>query len=140
MIMKTYLMKDMIRGFYKIGKSKQPKFRERTLQAEVPCIKLIHVFEQDMEKELHHQFSDKRLRGEWFQLDSDDVAYILNVFKNAQPKFNVSKNKKIVQSKTNNFCNSHPVLEAMSNPNISMSGFMLLNDIADRGGVYDFFE
>ena len=40
---KTYLMKDRHNGLYKIGSSKKPKFRERTLQSEKPSIKLVKI-------------------------------------------------------------------------------------------------
>ena len=73
---KTYLMCDILRGFYKIGKSKSPLIRERTLQAEIPTIELVHVIENDMEKMLHEKFSKKRLRGEWFNLSKNDINYI----------------------------------------------------------------
>lgn len=73
---KTYLMQDTFRGYYKIGKSKDPKVREGTLQAEVPTIELLHVIESDIEAYLHKKFNSKRLRGEWFDLSKADVNYI----------------------------------------------------------------
>jgi prophage antirepressor-like protein len=74
--LKTYLMQDTFRGYYKIGKSKDPKVREGTLQAEVPTIELVHVIESDIENYLHKKFDSKRLRGEWFDLSEADVNYI----------------------------------------------------------------
>jgi prophage antirepressor-like protein len=73
---KTYLMYDTFRGYYKIGKSKDPKIREATLQAEVPTIELLHVIERDIETYLHNKFKAKRIRGEWFNLSKADVNYI----------------------------------------------------------------
>ncbi len=73
---KTYLMKDFFRDVYKIGKSTNPCFREKTLQSEVPTIKLIHIIEEDIEKHLHEKFSAKRIRGEWFNLSINDLNYI----------------------------------------------------------------
>lgn len=73
---KTYLMQDTFRGYYKIGKSKDPKVREGTLQAEVPTIELLHVIQSDIEIYLHKKFDSKRLRGEWFDLSEADVNYI----------------------------------------------------------------
>lgn len=75
-IQQTYLMNDENTGFYKIGKSKNPKYRESTLQSEKPTINLIHVIKQDIERELHNKFSDKRIRGEWFRLNDEDVSLI----------------------------------------------------------------
>lgn len=43
-------MKDCNTGFYKIGKSINPKLRERTLQSEKPTIKIIKVFDKNIEK------------------------------------------------------------------------------------------
>jgi Meiotically up-regulated gene 113 len=73
---KTYPMRDTLRGFYKIGKSKNPTIREGTLQAEVPTIELLHVIHDDIELYLHEKFNSKRLRGEWFDLSEADVNYI----------------------------------------------------------------
>ena len=73
---KTYLMLDILRGFYKIGKSRNPQIRENTLQAEVPTIELLHVIQDDIELYLHEKFNSKRLRGEWFDLSEADVNYI----------------------------------------------------------------
>ena len=73
---KTYLMHDILRGFYKIGKSRNPKVRENTLQAELPTIQLTHVIERDIESYFHKKFNSKRVRGEWFSLSKEDVSYI----------------------------------------------------------------
>lgn len=77
----VYLMHDTVRGFHKIGFATDPKFREKTLQAEVPSIVTIHSFEGTMldEEALHIRFRKKRLRGEWFQLAEEDVNYILSL-------------------------------------------------------------
>lgn len=73
---KTYLIRDTFRGYYKIGKSKDPKVREGTLQAEVPTIELLYVIQDDIELYLHRKFNSKRIRGEWFELSEADVNYI----------------------------------------------------------------
>lgn len=73
---KTYIMIDHNTGFYKIGKSKNPYFREKTLQSEKPTIEMLLVINQDIEKVLHQEFSNKRVRGEWFQLECEDVEYL----------------------------------------------------------------
>ena len=78
-----YLMKDFNTGYYKIGISNNPEHREKTLQSEKPTIEMIcnkkyvsrrmaHSFEQA----LHKTFSDKRVRGEWFNLNATDVQEI----------------------------------------------------------------
>jgi hypothetical protein len=73
---KTYIMKDCNTGFYKIGKSINPKLRERTLQSEKPTIKIIKVFDKNIEKNLHNTYKDFRVRGEWFDLNNIQINYI----------------------------------------------------------------
>jgi hypothetical protein len=78
MQVKCYLMVDGSTGYVKIGKSKNPLKREKTLQAEKPTIKMLHYFENNHEKELHQKYSDKRLRGEWFNITPKEVKEIIN--------------------------------------------------------------
>ena len=76
-----YIFKDDVRGFYKIGRSIKPKFREKTLQAEIPSISTIFISpltDKKTEKDLHKKFAHKRLRGEWFSLTQDDIEIIKN--------------------------------------------------------------
>jgi Cdc6-like AAA superfamily ATPase len=77
---KTYIMIDEINGFYKIGKSNNPLYRESTLQSEKPSVKLLHVFDKDIEYVLHQMFSIKRIRGEWFSLTQEDLDIILKKY------------------------------------------------------------
>lgn len=81
---KVYLMLDEKNGAYKIGRSNSPEVRESTLQSEKPFIKLIDSWKGEFsdETELHRKFKEKRIRGEWFDLDEDDVIYIQNYFNN----------------------------------------------------------
>jgi hypothetical protein len=76
----TYLMLNNRNGFVKIGVSLNPAFRERTLQSEEPEVLLIAVLESGppgMERTLHREYADLRLRGEWFALQPEDVQSIL---------------------------------------------------------------
>ena len=73
---KTYIALDHNTGFYKIGKSKNPALREKTLQAEKPTIEVIAVLKKDIEKKLHTRFASKRIRGEWFKLTKEEVNSI----------------------------------------------------------------
>jgi hypothetical protein len=73
---KTYIMKDELNSLYKIGKSKNPRLREKTLQSEKPTIKMIKVINDDIEKELHNKYKDFRIRGEWFNLNKIQIKYI----------------------------------------------------------------
>jgi hypothetical protein len=77
---KCYIMIDASTNYVKIGKSQNPGHRERTLQAEKPTIKMIHVFKDDIEKELHSKFNDRRLRGEWFDLSENEVNEIIELY------------------------------------------------------------
>jgi hypothetical protein len=72
----TYIMKDEVNNLYKIGKSINPKHREKTLQSEKPSIKMIKIFDKDIEKELHSKYKKYRKRGEWFDLTHIQVQYI----------------------------------------------------------------
>jgi hypothetical protein len=73
---KTYLMLDSNTGFIKIGKSKKPQHREKTLQSEKPTIKILFIIDKDIEKELHDEYSCNRVRGEWFNLTNRDIEDI----------------------------------------------------------------
>lgn len=81
----VYVMKDTIRNVHKIGYSKNPEQRERTLQSEVPSIEKIAQYNGSTadEKALHIRFAEKRLRGEWFNLDESDLAQIEQYFNSA---------------------------------------------------------
>jgi hypothetical protein len=80
----VYLMLDTTNGFYKIGFSKKPKYREKTLQAEKPTIKLVAKARGTYgdESSLHVRFVDQRIRGEWFDLTPDQVKWVVNSFGN----------------------------------------------------------
>ena len=73
---KTYIIKDDLNNTYKIGRSINPLKREKTLQSEKPNLKLIKIFENNIEKELHDLYKHCRLRGEWFNLNKVQLEYI----------------------------------------------------------------
>ena len=75
----VYLMIDTTNNFHKIGISNNPKYREKTLQSDKPTIELLHKksfpnrrIAEVLEKTLHITYSNKRIRGEWFELDDDE--------------------------------------------------------------------
>jgi hypothetical protein len=72
-----YLMKHA-NGLTKIGISKRPKIREKTLQAEDPMLELHYVTSSDRstEKRLHDIFAEHRVRGEWFRLSDNHIEWI----------------------------------------------------------------
>ena len=76
----VYLLKSEV-GHWKIGRAKDPVARIKTFTVKLPfrveyetLIKTDDM--QKLERELHERFADKRLDGEWFDLDADDVEYI----------------------------------------------------------------
>lgn len=74
-----YLMLNQIDGLFKIGRSLNPEYRERTLQSQMPSIIKIFISPltfQGNENKLHRIFSEKRVRGEWFRLTESDVEFI----------------------------------------------------------------
>lgn len=78
-----YLMKDLSNGYYKIGISNKPKYREKTLQSEKPTIELLKSKEfpnrkiaSAFEMSIHKSYDNKRLRGEWFELNENDLEEI----------------------------------------------------------------
>jgi len=73
---KTYLIKNKRNGLYKIGRSKNPLKREKTLQSEEPDILMIKVWDGNIERDLHIKYKDYRIRGEWFKLSKSQVKYI----------------------------------------------------------------
>jgi len=81
-ITKIYVMIDRATGYYKIGRSKNPKVREKTLQSEKPAIDLMRTYDGVVsdERALHLMFAEKRIRGEWFDLGGSDLIKIDNYF------------------------------------------------------------
>ena len=73
----TYLMMDESCGAIKIGRSGNPEYREKTLCAQMPRVKLIAVCPYDIERRLHDEYSEKRMRGEWFNLTVRDINQII---------------------------------------------------------------
>jgi hypothetical protein len=73
-----YLMFNKRNKLVKIGKSRNPGHREKTLQAEEPEITLVAVWKgaDKVERELHKLYKKKRLRGEWFNLSFKELKGI----------------------------------------------------------------
>ncbi len=81
-----YLMHEATTGFYKIGVSKKPNVRERTLQSQKPDINMLYHRQYkkkkafSIERKLHKLFSSKRIRGEWFELAHEDLNnFFINI-------------------------------------------------------------
>lgn len=76
----VYLLKSNT-GHWKIGCSKNFNDRLTTFAVKLPFqVEYEHLIytnnRHDLERELHRHFSHKRLAGEWFDLSSEDIAYI----------------------------------------------------------------
>ncbi len=66
---------------YKIGRTKSPKSRSKTFGVQLPFeVEFIALIKTNdmlrLEAELHQQYAEKRVNGEWFNLSSEDVEYI----------------------------------------------------------------
>jgi len=74
----VYLMLNNDTSLIKIGYSKTPNYRERTLHSQEPSIHLIACWETEKikEKELHKKYNAKKIRGEWFRLTLSDLKEI----------------------------------------------------------------
>lgn len=84
----VYLMKDLNTDCHKIGISNNPEYRERTLQSEKPVIEMVackkfptRKIAEAIESALHTAYNQQRLRGEWFKLEDEDVAAIIETLK-----------------------------------------------------------
>jgi hypothetical protein len=84
----VYLMHDTTNNFHKIGISNKPEYREKTLQGDKPTIELICSKEfpnrgiaKSIEQALHGNYASKRIRGEWFELNNNDVTDIQTTLK-----------------------------------------------------------
>ncbi len=84
----VYLMYDKRNGYYKIGISKEPKYREKTLQSEQPNIEMVcskryplRKIAEAFESALHKTYAEKRIRGEWFNLSNTDILILKECFK-----------------------------------------------------------
>lgn len=78
-----YLMKCESTGLYKIGVSKNPKFREKTLQSEKPTISMVAKWanSSQLERGWHCYFKQQRVRGEWFKLSPPQVKFMCATMK-----------------------------------------------------------
>ena len=70
---------------YKIGVSKHPEYRRKELNERPYPLRIVlksRLTENayNIEKDLHEFFDCKRVEGEWFTLDKNDLEYIINYF------------------------------------------------------------
>jgi len=74
----VYLVRNHRNQYTKIGWSAKPSIREKTLQSEEPELEMIFTTPGTRvdERIIQLRFSDKRVRGEWFNLDIQDISSI----------------------------------------------------------------
>lgn len=72
----TYLFKDSINNYIKIGKSVDYLKRYNLLITINPNIDVLFVINNDVERELHEKYKNKRIYGEWFNLTEKDIINI----------------------------------------------------------------
>jgi hypothetical protein len=81
----VYLVGSEIEGSFKIGMTtRDPTIRLAEFVPQMPfkCELLLYIESDDparLEAQLHERFNSKRLRGEWFALDEQDVETLLDM-------------------------------------------------------------
>lgn len=84
-----YLAKDGLNGAIKIGITKNVDSRMLQLKTANASISILHIFEgmRSDEKALHEKFTKmgKRIGGEWFSLDDNDISFIQTYFDSKTP-------------------------------------------------------
>lgn len=82
-----YVIRDVdVTGYCKIGKSINPKGRFDRFAVSLPfkCELVATIQSGNIDRaegNLHKLFADKRVRGEWFNLDKDDIEVIIGMKK-----------------------------------------------------------
>ena len=79
----VYIISDTY-GSYKIGYAKSFYKRLKSYQTSLPygpeVIKIIRSKNmRELEKELLNKYKEKRIRGEWFDLNEEDIQYLQNL-------------------------------------------------------------
>jgi hypothetical protein len=77
----VYLLREINGLHFKIGCTRNPDSRRETFGIQLPYrVEYEHLIQVDdmyaLEMNLHSRFADKRVNGEWFNLEPSDVDYI----------------------------------------------------------------
>lgn len=81
----VYVIQDIdVTGYCKIGKTNKPADRIGHFDTMLPFnVNVLHIMPSKdctaLETMLHRRFADKRVRGEWFKLTADDIAWIKQI-------------------------------------------------------------
>jgi predicted GIY-YIG superfamily endonuclease len=96
----VYLISDSNTYTYKIGISKNPETRVKTLQTgNDNKLKIIHKVEceyfNDVETALHNKYKIFKINGEWFELNDEDVVNFPECCKKMDENFKIIKSFKL---------------------------------------------
>lgn len=77
----VYLLREDVRGLVKIGRAVNPRNRVQKIAAILPSTcRVVGLIEaanmEELEKELHRRFADRRVKGEWFKLDAGHLEEV----------------------------------------------------------------
>jgi len=69
------------RDYYKIGQTMYLEKRVKSISRTLPFdVTIVHKIKTNnrfkLEKEMHNEFSNKNVKGEWFDLNDNDIEYI----------------------------------------------------------------
>ena len=77
----TYIVYNESNNLYKIGKTKDIDSRIKQIQLGTGAkLKIILLINSNVESELHKEFEDCRIHGEWFRLSELDIRYMSERF------------------------------------------------------------
>jgi hypothetical protein len=84
----VYVMR--VRQFYKIGYTTDIRKRYNDISVSNPfkvtlMITIVSEAAQLLESQLHERFAAKRVRGEWFRLDEEDLAFLRELAREGHP-------------------------------------------------------
>ena len=72
----TYVIKDKLTGYYKIGRTSNLKKRFSTLSTSNLNLEISYVFPEDIEKMLHINFKKSNIAKEWYCLSYSEVQQL----------------------------------------------------------------
>lgn len=75
-----YIIKDSSSGLFKIGKSRNPIERLKTLSIGNPNLSIIGVCNKNVELLIHKEYDSVRVDGEWFRMDNNDICHIIKKY------------------------------------------------------------
>jgi len=96
----VYLISDINTYTYKIGISKNPEKRIKSLQTgNEKLLKIIHKVPcenyNEVETALHNQYKFLKINGEWFELSKNDVEKFPESCKKIDENFKIIKSFKL---------------------------------------------